>query len=383
MRAHHPVQTDTPLQMMNSAVPATIQSAVEKRRKASIKGGRRVTFTFALAYATFSYRRLPAWEVGRCRIQVMRLAPGGLLPQARQVIQGAYTERAAGDVGKTVLASGKRATILSSVGHVTQPWGLGGAGRWRTTSGQSRFAGCRRSNGVRLHPAVKSDSELRYAPTRRIAVPHVRALVVDDHDVVREGLTLILERDCGVQVVGGASDGEEAVLATQRLRPDLIVMDLILPVSSGIDATRRVVREFPHAHIIVVSACQAPEHVFNALHAGARGYVPKASAAAELRDAVKAVMGGGRYVSVSITALYSGGGLATSFPPSPLERLSTREREVLGHIVAGSSSSAIASALSLSRKTVDTYRARMMLKLEVANRSALIRLALKYTLPSV
>jgi DNA-binding NarL/FixJ family response regulator len=200
---------------------------------------------------------------------------------------------------------------------------------------------------------------------------------------VREGLTVILERGGGITVVGTACNGEQAVLAAQTLRPDMIIMDLVLPVLNGIDTTRRVLRELPQTRIIVVSACHAPEHVCNALRAGARGYVLKASASAELPDAVGAVTADRRYVSPAVTALFADGVLMTSLPEGPLDRLSTREREVLRYIVAGSSSSAIAPLLCLSRKTVDTYRARMMSKLRVTNRSELIQLAMECTLPTV
>jgi DNA-binding NarL/FixJ family response regulator len=215
------------------------------------------------------------------------------------------------------------------------------------------------------------------------AMSPIRILVVDDHDIVREGLTVILERGGGVKVIGTACNGAQAVLAALELRPDVIIMDLILPVLNGIDATRRVIEELPQIQIIIVSACHAAVHACTALRAGARGYVLKDSAAAELRNAVGAVAEGRLYVSRAITPLFSHGALVTPLPESPLDRLSRREREVLQHVVAGSSSSAIAPLLSLSRKTVDTYRARIMSKLGVTNRSALIQLATECMLPTV
>ena len=236
---------------------------------------------------------------------------------------------------------------------------------------------------MRSLSAGRDDVEGSPAPTSGTAVPAIRALVVDDHDVVREGLTVILEHRCGVRVVGSACNGEQALLSAQTLRPDMVIMDLMLPVLNGIDTTRRLTVEFPKIRIIVVSACHAPEQVSNALRAGARAYVLKASASAELQDAVGAVREDRLYVSRAITALFSNGVLVTSLPEGPLDRLSKREREVLRYIVAGSSSSAMAPLLSLSRKTVDTYRARMMSKLGVANRSELIRLAVECTLPTV
>jgi DNA-binding NarL/FixJ family response regulator len=216
---------------------------------------------------------------------------------------------------------------------------------------------------------------------RVLGVSPIRILVVDDHCVVREGLVVFLDRDDGMKVVGSAGTGEEAVLAAHRLRPDVVIMDLVLPALSGIDATRQIVSQLPQTHIIALSACHTSEHVYRALRAGVRGYVLKAAAGSELLSAIKAVTAGEQYVSPAITALFVDGVLGTSIPESPFDSLSVRERDVLRHIVAGETSSDIAQHLSLSRKTVDTYRGRMMVKLGVANRSQLIRFALEYELP--
>jgi DNA-binding NarL/FixJ family response regulator len=216
-----------------------------------------------------------------------------------------------------------------------------------------------------------------------LALPIIRILVVDDHGVVREGLTVLLDRDDGMTIVGTAGTGEEAVLAAHRLRPDVIIMDLVLPTLSGIDATRRIVSELPQTRIIALSACHTSEHVYRALRSGARGYVVKSAAGSELLSAIKEVMAGEYYVSPAITGLFVDGVIGTSIPESPFESLSERERDVLKRIVAGETSADIARHLSLSRKTVDTYRGRMMAKLGVANRSELIRLALEYELPAV
>jgi DNA-binding NarL/FixJ family response regulator len=224
---------------------------------------------------------------------------------------------------------------------------------------------------------VEKDASMNYS----LATPPVRVVVVDDHSVVREGLAVLLERDRGVKVVGSAATGEEAILAAHRLEPDVIIMDLVLPTLNGIDATRRIVSELPRTRIIALSAHHSSEHVYRALRAGARGYVLKTAAAAELLSAIKAVTAGELYVSPAITALFADGVLGTSIPASPFDRLSVRERDVLRCIVAGATSSDIAQHLSLSRKTVDTYRGRMMVKLGVANRSELIRCALEYELP--
>ncbi len=214
--------------------------------------------------------------------------------------------------------------------------------------------------------------------------PPVRILVVDDHGIVREGLAVLLDSDKSVKVVGFAANGEEAILCTRRLKPAMIIMDLMLPDLNGIDATRRILDEFPQTRIIALSACNKAEHVCRALRSGARGYVLKTALGAELLLAVLTVAAGDQYVSPSMTALFVDGTPQTdSIQTSPLDRLSVRERDVLRDIVAGSTSLDIARHLCLSRKTVDTYRSRIMVKLGVSNRSALIRFALDYDLPAV
>src|SRR3984957_20325251 len=216
-----------------------------------------------------------------------------------------------------------------------------------------------------------------------LAAPLARILIVDDHNVVRDGLAVLIEREPGMKVVGFAGSGEEAVVVTKRLRPDLIIMDLVLPALNGIDATQRIISEFPRTRIIALSACHTPEQVRRVLRAGALGFVLKTAPPAELLHAIQEVTAGRQYVSPVIAAMFLDGELSMPIPKSPFERLSSRERKVVQLIVAGSTSSDIALQLSLSRKTVDTYRARIMVKLGVPNRSALIRFALEYELPTV
>jgi DNA-binding NarL/FixJ family response regulator len=211
----------------------------------------------------------------------------------------------------------------------------------------------------------------------------IRILIVDDHSIVRDGLADLVDREPGMRVVGLASTGEEAISAAQRLKPDLIIMDLMLPSLNGIEATGRIIAKLPLTRIIALSACHTIEQVCRVLRAGALGFVLKTAAASELLSAIQAVIHAKRYVSPDIAALFLAGELDMPMPKSPFERLSSRERTVVQLIVAGATSSDIAQRLSLSRKTVDTYRGRIMVKLGVANRSALIRFALDYELPIV
>ncbi len=212
------------------------------------------------------------------------------------------------------------------------------------------------------------------------SLPPIRVLIVDDHGIVRDGLAALLGKQATMQVVGTAATGKEAVVAATRLKPDVITMDLVLPELSGVDATERILSELPRTQVVVLSVCHTSEHVFRALRAGARGYVLKEAAGAELVCAVKSVFIGEPYLSPRITEVVIGGLLNQTALQSPLERLSGREREVLHLTVGGSSSAEIARQLSLSRKTVDTYRSRVMEKLGVVDRSGLIHFAIEHAM---
>ncbi|HEY3653565.1 MAG TPA: response regulator transcription factor [Steroidobacteraceae bacterium] len=207
-----------------------------------------------------------------------------------------------------------------------------------------------------------------------------KILLVDDHDIVREGLMALLSRAEGMTVVGSAVTGEEAVLAARRLSPDVIVMDLVLPGLNGLEATRRILSEWPLTHIIALSGCHTSEHVHRALRAGARGYVTKTSAGSDLVAAVKAVIAGDRYISAGIMPVTVEALGNRSASTRSREHLSERELAVLRLLVAGLSSTHIARQLSVSPKSVDTYRHRLMVKLGVANRAELIRVAVEYDL---
>src|SRR5580658_1298149 len=208
-----------------------------------------------------------------------------------------------------------------------------------------------------------------------------RILVVDDHGIVRDGLSVLLNATSEMQVVGAAADGKAAVRAAEKLKPDVIVMDLALPELSGIDATLLILAAQPRIRIVVLSASDTSEHVFRALRAGARGYVLKESAGTEIVQAVAAVSKGHRYLSARLTgALIDGIMLGDQNSASPIESLSPREREVLHLTVTGASSADIGARLSLSSKTIDTYRSRVMGKLGVTDLAGMIRFAVAHEL---
>ena len=220
-----------------------------------------------------------------------------------------------------------------------------------------------------------SDSSSAPRPTR--------ILLVDDHDVVREGLTALLHRAAGMSVVGYAGNGENAVACAKELNPDIVVMDLVLPSLNGLDATQRILRERPLTHIIALSGCHTSDHVHRALSAGARGYVTKTSAGADLVLAIRSVLAGEIFVSPGILSMPTDSEGAPRHARGSFVHLSERERQVLRSLVKGSSSADIGRELSLSPKSVDTYRHRIMVKLGVSNRAELIRLALEHDLTVV
>jgi DNA-binding NarL/FixJ family response regulator len=207
-----------------------------------------------------------------------------------------------------------------------------------------------------------------------------KIVVVDDHGIIRDGVRSLLLRENGLSVVGLAATGEQAILAAERLKPDVMIMDLVLPMLSGIDATKSILGLLPRTKIIILSAFSTSEHVYRALRAGALGYVVKDAVGGQLVRAVRTVLLGRQYLSSSIAGVLKDGYPNEGVEQSPLERLSPREREVLHRVVEGYSSTEIGLQLALSRRTVDTYRSRLMHKVGVSNRSQLIHFAIQHAL---
>jgi DNA-binding NarL/FixJ family response regulator len=216
-------------------------------------------------------------------------------------------------------------------------------------------------------------------PNKSSEAPRGRILIVDDHGIVRDGIAMLLER-AGYIVAGTAATGKQAIFEAGRLKPDVIIMDLVLPDINGIDATAHILGELPLTRIVILSASRTSEHVYRALRAGARGYVIKDAAAAELAEAVATVLAGRQFLSPRTIAFDVDQAHYTSAALSPIESLSARERQVLHGICGGATSAEVARQLCLSAKTVDTYRGRLMAKLGVPNRTALIRFAIEHSL---
>ena len=214
----------------------------------------------------------------------------------------------------------------------------------------------------------------------------VTIFLADDHAVLRDGLRLLLEAQPDFSVVGEAGDGRDAVRQVAQSAPhtpDVLIMDIAMPNLNGIEATRQILDACPRLRVIILSVHSTLEHISQALQAGARGYLLKESAGVEVVNAVRTVAAGGRYLSRKIPADAVGRYMRRSRAGDArrlVARLSPREREVLQLVVEGKTSADIAAILHLSPKTVDTYRSRLMQKLELHNLPELVKFAVQHGL---
>lgn len=212
-----------------------------------------------------------------------------------------------------------------------------------------------------------------------------RVLIADDHGLVRAGLRMIVEQIDGFEVVAEAADGREAVALARRLEPDIVMIDLTMPLLNGLEAIPLIRRHVPAARLIVLSMHATEQHVAAALRAGAMGYVVKDAAVDELADALAAAVEGGFFVSRQVAAHVRNAFVA---PPGEaaegdgIGRLTQRQREVLQLIAEGHSTRDIARLLFISVKTVETHRAEIMRRLDIHDVAGLTRLAIRSGLVS-
>lgn len=203
----------------------------------------------------------------------------------------------------------------------------------------------------------------------------VRVVLVDDHPVYREGLSMLLESMHGVDVVATAADGEEAKAAVDDGEPDVVVMDVQMPRLDGIAATRDIVARHPHLAVVVLTMSEDDETVFAAMRAGARGYLVKGASQHEILHAIRAVARGELVFGAAIArrvAEFFAAGPATAPAAEVFPQLTAREREVLELLAAGRSNPQIAQALFLSPKTVRNNVSNIFAKLQVADRAEAI-----------
>lgn len=211
----------------------------------------------------------------------------------------------------------------------------------------------------------------------------ITVFIADDHTVIRDGLRFMLAAQPDIDVIGDAADGHDTVHQVEELKPDVVIMDINMPILNGIEASRQIRKISPSSQVIILSMYATKEHIFQALQAGVYGYLVKETAGIEVVDAVRAVNAGRRYLSEKISEKMIDDYLRLREDVgarSPLERLSPREREVLQLVVEGKTSAEIAEVLFLSPKTVDTYRSRLMQKLGISDLPALVKFAIQHGL---
>ncbi len=213
----------------------------------------------------------------------------------------------------------------------------------------------------------------------------ISLFLVDDHAIVRNGLRMILEYQPDMQVVGTAANGRDAVRQVSRLRPDVVLMDIVMPELNGIDATEQITEKNPSTKVIILSMYSDTPHIFRALRAGASGYVMKEGGETELISAVRAVHSGRRFLSGPIEERLIDNYIMDhgSFEVGdPLSSLSPRERQIFTLLVEGKTTRVIGATLGLSQKTVNTYRYRIMDKLSISDAPSLIRFGIENGLTS-
>lgn len=207
----------------------------------------------------------------------------------------------------------------------------------------------------------------------------IRVLLVDDHGIVREGLRAMLSLSPDIQVVAEAGDGREAIEKTRTHLPDIVIMDIAMPGMDGLEATKRLTRDFPGVRVLVLSQHDSDRYIMPILQAGASGYVLKRSVGAELVAAIRTVHAGECYLppKVAQTVVQYVRTRSADSPDEEMSMLTEREREVLKLVVEGNTSQEIADLLHVSKRTIMCHRANIAAKLGIHNRTELIRYALR------
>jgi len=208
----------------------------------------------------------------------------------------------------------------------------------------------------------------------------IKVMIVDDHTIVREGISALLALAGDIEVVGEATNGNEALTMVSELNPDVVLMDIAMPIMGGLEATRRMSKEFPRVKILVLTQYDDKEYVFPVIESGASGFISKVAASSELASGIRAVYRGDSFLSPSVAKLFVEDVQRTAAERTkqdPYDELTKREREVLKLLVEGYNTSDIADLLIITPKTVEGHKTNLMAKLGIHNRIDLVKYALR------
>jgi DNA-binding NarL/FixJ family response regulator len=211
-------------------------------------------------------------------------------------------------------------------------------------------------------------------------MPKIRVLVVDDHTIVRDGICALLRLAGDIEVVGEAANGREALEMVRKLMPDVMLIDIAMPNMNGLEATRHIRKEFPRVKVLVLTQYDDKEHVFWAIESGASGFINKTAASSELVSGIRSVYRGDSFLSPSAARI-----LVEDYQQEasirkeqdPYKQLTDREREILKLLAEGYNTREIANMLVISNKTVEGHKTNLMSKLDIHNRTNLVKYALR------
>ena len=217
-------------------------------------------------------------------------------------------------------------------------------------------------------------------------MPKIRVLVVDDHTIVRDGICALLRLAGDIEVVGEAANGREALELVRKFIPDVMLIDIAMPNMNGLEATRHIRKEFPRVKVLVLTQYDDKEHVFGAIEAGASGFISKTAASSELVSGIRSVYQGDSFLSPSAARI-----LVEDYQQEasirkeqdPYKQLTDREREILKLLAEGYTTREIADMLVISVKTVDGHKTNLMSKLDIHNRTDLVKYALRKSIITV
>jgi two-component system response regulator NreC len=214
----------------------------------------------------------------------------------------------------------------------------------------------------------------------------IRVLVVDDHTIVRDGICALLALAGDIEVVGEATNGNEALKQVNELHPDVVLMDIAMPIMGGLEATRRISREHPSTKVLVITQYDDKEYFFPVIESGASGFISKAAASSELAQGIRSVYRGDSFLSPSVAKLMVENYQKTAGQRSkkdPYDQLTERERDVLKLLVEGYSTQEMAEILVITPKTVEGHKTNLMAKLGIHNRVDLVKYALRKGIISI